>query len=74
MSYFRHPKTTNERKQWAKVEHDRKEYGFKIRARAARNERNLPDTWDDLHKSFGWEVKSWKHYRRSKQWDRRDIN
>jgi len=56
------------------VEVGEKECGFKIRARAARNTKNLVDSYDDIHKSYGWEVKSWKHYKRSKQWDRSDIN
>jgi len=74
MSYFRHPQTRNEKRKWYRLEWERKEYGFKIKAKASRSRRNLVDSYDDINKSYGWEVKSWKHYKRSKQWDRSDIN
>jgi len=74
MSYFRRPKTTNERCQWEKVRFEEEESGEYVHARRSRSMKLLVDAWDDISKSYGWIRKSWKTYkRRSKQWDRSDI-
>ena len=62
MSYYRHPKTTQERKLWTGLCIDSKEFDVNIKLRAARSARNLPNAWDDWVRS-SYQVKSWKNYR-----------
>ena len=62
MSYYRHPKTTQERKLYIGLCADQKELDVNIKLRAARSARNLPNAWDDLVKS-SYRVKNWKIHR-----------
>ena len=56
MSYFRHPKTTNERRASFEAAD-----GVKIRAK--RRGRNLPNDWDDKPAR---RQRSWKRHRRTR--------
>jgi len=61
MSYYRHPKTTQERKLWTGLCIDSKEFDVNIKLRAARSARNLPNAWDDL---YAHPIRSWKEHRK----------
>lgn len=59
-SYYRHPKTTQERR----ISHVHKGY-----VRAKRNARHLPNTWDDVHRNY-WNRRCWKDCtKKRKQWE-----
>jgi len=59
--WYRHPKTFNEMKQ---------SFGFdKNYIRGKRKKHNLPDSWDDVHRT---RTKSWKKHRKT-QYKSRDI-
>lgn len=60
MSYFRRIHTTQERKRWISDEELSKEYP-ELKLRYARSFSNLPNSWDDIHRSH--ERRSWKIYR-----------
>jgi len=66
MGWLRHPKTTNEKRQWHALEFERSNSGYKVRARARRSWKRLVDTWDDIMNS-SIDIKSWKRYRKN-QW------
>ena len=71
MSYFRHPKTTNERRQWGSLDFSRSEQ--RIKARVARSHKLLVDAWDDLNRSdtqFWGKPRCWKHRKKRRQWMR----
>lgn len=57
--YFRHPKTIQE-KRW-NVAHE--DY-----VRGKRKKHNLPDPRDDIIRQDHYTRKSWKHYKKKKQW------
>lgn len=61
MDFFRHPKTTQERKLYVGLCTDQKELDVRIKLRAARSARNLPNTWDDL---YAHPIRSWKEHRK----------
>lgn len=65
MCYFRQPQTANEIRQWSNIEHDEEEYGYKIKVRAARNPRHVPNSYDDISRPYN--ERSWKKYRKT-QW------
>lgn len=60
MAYHRRPQTTNERRACEEA----RAQGVKVRA--ARNERNLPNSYDDLGR-HPYTHRSWKKYR-GRQW------
>lgn len=62
MGAFRHPKTTNERRQ-SQTSGNFLEYDeYKIRIRPKRNHKNLPDVYDDILSSW---TCNWKKYRKT---------
>lgn len=58
MSYYRHPKTRNEKIQNFYFESLKKEYKIKGK------KRKLPSSWDDIRKSNSYD-RSWKTYRKT---------
>lgn len=59
---YRHPKTTNEMKQYfASIEN---ELNISVKVRGRRRPKHLPHSWDDINRAYH---RSWKHYRK-KQW------
>lgn len=60
--YYRHPKTTVERRQYFKDMYDLDEYYFKVRSR--RGFRALPNSWDDQVRHV---ERNWKS-QRNHQW------
>lgn len=59
-SYYKRPKTTQERR----ASHAHNGY-----VRAKRNDRHLPNTWDDIHKKY-WNRRCWKDCtKKHKQWE-----
>jgi len=58
-NWYKKPKITQE-KRWSLAH---KEY-----VRGKRRNHNLPDPWDDHQRSDVRERKSWKHYKKKKQW------
>lgn len=58
-SYYKTPKTVNEKKAWFASEG----YG-----RAKRNIRNLPEPWDDHPRADRYLDKSWKKNKIRRQW------
>lgn len=60
--FYRRPKTTQERR-WNEAWDDEDDAPS---PRARRNNRNLPDSWDDALRNT-YRLRSWKHYRRH-QW------
>jgi hypothetical protein len=61
MGFFRHIKTTNERRQWYACMDWKKEYPD-IRVRWRRSSKHLPNYYDEAMRSDG-EDRSWKNYR-----------
>lgn len=57
--WYKRPKTMNEKRAWFNSEG----YG-----RNRRSPRNLPDPWDDYHRSDVRTRKSWKNKKIKKQW------
>lgn len=68
MGYFRSPQTYNEKKQWGGLEYWRLDYT--IGSRAARRDRRLLDSWDDLVRSDQCyrAHASWKLQKHKRQW------
>lgn len=62
VSYFRHPLTKNEMKQFYASKENELEISIQLRGR--RKPKSLPNAWDDINRS---QAKSWKEYRR-RQW------
>jgi hypothetical protein len=67
---YKHPKTLNEKKQYATLEESdkelKKEYGVNIKGRKnRRSPRMLPDTYDDISKSCYDDKRNWKNYRKT---------
>jgi hypothetical protein len=64
MGYYRHPKTTQERKQYVAVQTDQeiKELA-QIKMRQCRSDHNLPNAWDDL---WARPSRCWKEHRKTR--------
>ena len=62
VSYFRHPHTKNEMKQFFASTVN--ELNIPIKVRNRRKPKHLPNAWDDMFRS---ETRNWKRYR-NKQW------
>ena len=67
MSYFKRPRTTNEKRLYAQTVYN--EIGIKIRIRGRRKPKNLPDAWDDINRSKP--LRSWKKHRKSQWYERK---
>jgi len=70
-SYWRHPKTTAERREAAYVRYDEELREYNIRPRAKRNFTNLPNVWDDFRRT-NVNSKSWKNQKRKHQWKEKE--
>lgn len=68
MSYWRHPHTTQERREATALVADNREFlvevGITIRPRRG-TANSLRSSYDDINKS-SWSDRSWKKYRRTK--------
>jgi len=62
--HFRHPKTTQERRQ---------SLAYPEYHRGRRNNHNLPTTWDDYSRG-NWNNKSWKAQKKRKQWMKHRVS
>lgn len=62
MGYFRHPQTTQERRQWYSAEEMRSEYPDIKGCRRRRSEHNMPNWYDDIYR-HPYSRRSWKYYR-----------
>ena len=56
-TYFRHIRTTQERRENTKASEEKNFYGYKVRGK--RSKKCLPDAWDD-HSNSKIACKSWK--------------
>lgn len=65
-NFFRHIKTTSERRIAAIAEHDEELLEVGIRIRAKRNHKNIPNTWDDFYRK-DTDHRNWKRHRKH-QW------
>jgi hypothetical protein len=69
MGYFRHPRTTQERRNATGLETDGREFrvdiGFAIRPRRGAGSNSIATGWDDIHPAAR-EDRSWKRRRRTK--------
>ena len=63
MSWLRHMRTTQERRENGKRDFIVVE-GYKVRIRAKRNQANLPCYWCDIF-NRSWEDRTWKRHRRT---------
>jgi hypothetical protein len=71
MAYYRHVRTTNERRQWAVVEELHREYGSLLKFNRSRSFKLLPDVYDEpLREPYFW--RSWKKYRKHQYRIRRE--
>lgn len=63
--YFRHPKTTSERREAVGlyVDEDARYYGIKVRPK--RSDRSLPNTYDDVYRSDIRNKRNWKQNRKN---------
>lgn len=66
-SYWRHPKTTAERRNAAYMVHDEEMREHNIKIRGRRSFCNLPSVYDDLGRT-NVNSKSWKNQKRKRQW------
>lgn len=62
--WYRHLKTTNERRQAVDNWDAYDEYGIVVRPRGSRGYHGLPNSWDDYHRT---DTRSWKKHRKT-QW------
>lgn len=69
--WWRHPKTTAERREAAYVRYDEELKEYDIRPRAKRNFCNLPNLWDDFRRT-NVNSKSWKNQKRKHQWKEKE--
>lgn len=65
--YYRHPKTTAERRAAAGLHEDEDARYYDIKARPRRSIRGLPDTYDDVQRSDLRNSRNWKQNRK-KRW------
>jgi hypothetical protein len=61
-AYFRHPKTSNEMRQYVATSVNELEIPINVRGR--RSAKCLPNAWDDIFRS---DTRNWKAYRKT-QW------
>lgn len=61
-TWLRHPKTTQERRQWHECEELLREYGSSIHIRRCRSFAWLPEAWDDIPRQ-DVDDRSWKRHR-----------
>ena len=62
MFLYKHPHTTNEKRQYAQTIYN--ELGLHIRVRGNRRPHMLPNAWDDIDRP---QMRNWKYYRKT-QW------
>lgn len=61
---FRKVKTTQERREWDKLQYEVSECDCKINYRMKRSPANLANPWDDIPFSY-WNLKNWKRFRKT---------
>jgi len=66
-SFWRHPKTTAERRNAAYMVHDEEMMEHNIKIRGRRSFSNLPNVYDDFRRT-NVNNKSWKNQKRKRQW------
>ena len=62
-SWYRHPRTTAEIRAGAAWAEEAREIEAEFGIRPKGRVRDVPVAWDDIGRSRGWRVKSWKEYR-----------
>ena len=62
--WWRHPKTTQEKRAYYKLEVEETDTGYPIHYRARRSPPNLPQAWWDILHS-DWHDHCWKNFRKT---------
>ena len=70
-SFWRHPKTTAERRDAAYMVHDEEMMKHNIKIRGRRSFSNLPNVYDDFRRT-NVNNKSWKNQKRKHQWTEKE--
>ena len=62
--WWKHPKTTQEMREYYKISTEEADTGYPVHYRAKRNPSHLPKVWDDKIQS-DWGNHSWKEFRKT---------